>query len=218
MAKGKTVVRKTKEDAAITRHRIIDAAREAFLSKGVSRTSLEQIATYAGVTRGAVYWHFANKSELFHAMRERAFLPLIDRMDDTLLADSPTTEPKLDPLQRIEKFLLGTINELNSCPETQQIYEIMMIKCEYVDEFSDVLQQILHNCSGIVKNLEITYQQAIEQDLVNNTLSAEQLAMDTHLFFSGLLHMWVKDTAGVAFKKQADTLIKAHFKLRRKNE
>ena len=211
------MVRKTKEDAAITRHRIIDAAREAFLSKGVSRTSLEQIASYAGVTRGAVYWHFANKTELFHAMRERAFLPLIDRMDDTLLAENKSEQPHIDPLARIEKFLLGTIAELNNCQETQQIYEIMMIKCEYVDEFSDVLQQILHNCSGIVKNLEKTYQQAIEQDLLNNSLSAEQLAMDTHLFFSGLLHMWVKDTAGVAFKNQADTLIQAHFKLRRKN-
>lgn len=210
------MVRKTKEDAAITRHRIIDAAREAFLLKGVSRTSLEQIATYAGVTRGAVYWHFANKSELFHAMRERAFLPLIDRMDDTLLAVSPATEPNLDPLQRIEKFLLGTINELNSCPETQQIYEIMMIKCEYVDEFSDVLQQILQNCSGIVHNLEQAYQQAAQHHLLNNALSPRQLALDTHLFFSGLLHMWVKDIAGDAFRNQAKDLIQAHITLRRK--
>lgn len=38
------MVRKTKEDAEITRQRIINAAREVFLIKGVSRTSLEQIA------------------------------------------------------------------------------------------------------------------------------------------------------------------------------
>lgn len=210
------MVRKTKEDAAITRNQIIDAAREVFLTKGVSRTSLEQIATHAGVTRGAVYWHFANKSELFHAMRERAFLPLIDRMDDTLLSVNSLSN-ELDPIARIEKFLVSTIAELNNCKETRQIYEIMMIKCEYVDEFANVLQQILNNCSGIVKTLEKTYQQAIEQGIVSHQLNAEQLAMDTHLFFSGLLHMWVKDTDGVSFRNQADCMIQAHLKLRRKS-
>lgn len=210
------MVRKTKEDAAITRERIINAAREAFLTKGVSRTSLEQIASVAGVTRGAVYWHFANKSELFHAMRERAFLPLIDRMDDTLLAD--TAETKLDPLSRIEKFLQGTIAELNNCPETQQIYEIMMIKCEYVDEFSTVLQQILVNCSSIVDKLEQVYATAIALRQVNDALSAKELAIDTHLFFSGLLHMWVKDTCGNAFRHQAEALIQSHINLRRKSK
>ena len=78
------MVRQTKENAELTRQRIIDAARQVFLARGVSRTSMEQIATAAGVTRGAVYWHFSNKTELFSVMREQVFLPLIDRMDDNL--------------------------------------------------------------------------------------------------------------------------------------
>jgi len=131
------MVRKTKEDAEITRQRIINAAREVFLTKGVSRTSLEQIASHAGVTRGAVYWHFENKSELFHAMREQVFLPLIDRMDGTLLADlDKENNPIADPLKRIENFLQGTIQILNDHQETRQTYEVMMTKCEYVDEFA----------------------------------------------------------------------------------
>jgi len=146
------MVRKTKEDAEITRQRIVDAAREVFFIKGVSRTSLEQIATHAGVTRGAVYWHFKNKTDLFHAMREQVFLPLIDRMDDTLLGNF--NDPHInssDPLTRIEHFLLGTIQILTDHTETRQTYEIMMSKCEYVDDFAEVLQQILNNCTGLVE-------------------------------------------------------------------
>ncbi len=97
------MVRKTKEDAELTRQRIIDAARVVFLARGVSRSTLEHIATQAGVTRGAVYWHFSNKTDLFHAMREQVFLPLIDRMDDTLLVEGSE-----NPLTRIENFLCGT--------------------------------------------------------------------------------------------------------------
>lgn len=211
------MVRKTKEDAELTRQRIINAAREVFLTKGVSRTSLEQIARHADVTRGAVYWHFTNKSELFHAMREQVFLPLIDRMDDTLLANiDEENNPAADPLKRIENFLQDTVQVLNDHQETRQTYEIMMSKCEYVDEFATVLQQILNNCSGIVEKFEQVYEKAHRKGLVNASYSPAELAMDTHLFFSGLLHMWVKDSDGSRFRNQAHTLISAHIKMRRK--
>jgi len=208
------MVRKTKEDAAITRQRIIDAAREMFLLKGVSRTSLEQIATHASVTRGAVYWHFQNKAELFHAMREEVYLPLIDRMDDTLLGQSE--ESNKDPLGRIRKHLESTIQVLDNDQTTRATYEVMMTKCESVDEFADVLQSILSNCSGLVHKMEQAYTKAQEIGQVGTQLSAAELALDTHLFFSGLLHMWVKDTEGSLFRDRALQLIDAHIKLRKK--
>lgn len=207
------MVRKTKEDAAITRQKIVDAAREMFLQKGVSRTSLEQIAAHAGVTRGAVYWHFQNKAELFYAMREQVYLPLIDRMDDTLLGNSEQAID--DPLGRIRKHLQTTIQILDEDQATRQTYEVMMSKCEYVDEFSEVLQSILSNCSGLVHKLEQTYLKAQQLNQVSKETTAAELAMDTHLFFSGLLHMWVKDSEGTLFRNRAMQLIDTHIRLRR---
>jgi TetR/AcrR family transcriptional regulator, acrAB operon repressor len=211
------MVRKTKEDAELTRKKIISAARDVFLTKGVSRTSLEEVASHAGVTRGAVYWHFTNKAELFHAMREEVFLPLIDRMEDTLLADVLESGPSAsDPLTRIEEFLHGTIQILNDCQATRQTYEIMMSKCEYVGDFATVLQQILNNCSGIVEKFEQVYEKAKNKGLLYEHHNPAHLALDTHLFFSGLLHMWVKDSEGSLFRKQAKQLITNHMLLRRK--
>ncbi|HSI28289.1 MAG: TetR family transcriptional regulator [Methylophilus sp.] len=208
------MVRKTKEDAAITRQRIIDAARETFLLKGVSRTSLEHIASHAGVTRGAVYWHFQNKAELFHAMREAVYLPLIDRMDDTLLGNADERNP--DPLGRIRKHLESTIQMLQEDQTMRETYEVMMAKCEYVDEFADVLKSILSNCSGLIHKMEQAYGRAQELGQVSTQLTAAELAWDTHLFFSGLLHMWVKDTEGTLFRDTAMKLIETHIKLRKK--
>ncbi len=205
------MVRKTKEDAELTRQRIIDAARTVFLKRGVSRSTLEHIATEAEVTRGAVYWHFKNKTDIFYALRDRAFLPLIDRMYDTLAIQ----KDDIDPLTQIENSLCDTINQLNENIEMRQIYEIMMIKCEYVDEFATVLQQILSNCSDITEKIQLAYQRAKEQKLLTLALSPYALAQDTHLFFSGLLHMWVKDADGSRFRHQAIALIQAHISLRR---
>lgn len=204
------MVRKTKEDAELTRQRIIDAAREVFLTRGVSKSSLEHIAAQADVTRGAVYWHFKDKTELFHALRNQVFLPLIDRMDDTL-----TIKGNEDPLSQIEKSMCDTINELNENTVMRQTYEIMMTKCEYVDEFATVLQQILDNCTNITDKIQHAYEHAKVQNTLVTTITPRELAVDTHLFFSGLLHMWVKDTEGTKFRYQATKLIKSHMNLRR---
>lgn len=205
------MVRKTKLDASLTRQRIIDAAREVFLARGVSRSTLEHIATQADVTRGAVYWHFKNKTEIFHAIRDQVFLPLIDRMDDAL-----TVENNDDALTQIETSLCDTVHQLNENIEMRQTYEIMMIKCEYVDEFAMVLQQILDNCANITAKLEHAYLRANNQGMITQHHSPHALALDTHLFFSGLLHMWVKDIDGSKFRFQAIQLIKSHIALRRK--
>ncbi|MEQ1603222.1 MAG: TetR family transcriptional regulator [Methylophilaceae bacterium] len=204
------MVRKTKENAELTRQNIIHAAREVFLKRGVSRSTMEHIAAQAGVTRGAVYWHFKNKTELFHAMREQVLLPLIDRMDGALLVAGSE-----DPLTCIENFLLGTIQSLEESLETRQIYEIMMIKCEYVEEFETVLQQILVNCSGILQKIQLAYERARIKGQLHEALEPAQLAQDTNLFFVGLLHMWVKDIQGQQFRQQAIQLIHFHMQLRR---
>ena len=205
------MVRKTKEDAELTRKRIINSARAVFLARGVSRSTLEHIAAHAEVTRGAVYWHFKNKTDIFHAIRDQVFLPLIDRMDDSL-----TLASNEDSLTQIENSLCVTFDDLNNNIEMRQTYEIMMIKCEYVDEFSLVLQQILSNCSSITGKIQLAYERAEAQNLLACKHTPLALALDTHLFFGGLLHMWVKDADGSMFRNQAKELIKSHINLRRK--
>lgn len=60
--------RRTKEDALKTRQLLIESAIQQFALRGVTSTTLADIADAAGVTRGAVYWHFASKAELFNEM------------------------------------------------------------------------------------------------------------------------------------------------------
>ncbi len=68
------MVRRTKSEAMETRTQILDAAERVFQRDGVLSASLNDIATEAGVTRGAIYWHFKNKHDLFMAMVERGRL------------------------------------------------------------------------------------------------------------------------------------------------
>jgi len=65
------VARKTKADAQKTLNGLLDAAAWLFQHKGVNQTTLQHIASRAGVTRGALYWHFANKDAVIMALWQR---------------------------------------------------------------------------------------------------------------------------------------------------
>lgn len=58
-------MRKTKEDAELTKQHLLKAAFRLFMENSYDRTSLEEICRLAEVTRGAAYWHFKNKYEIF---------------------------------------------------------------------------------------------------------------------------------------------------------
>ena len=61
-------MRRTRKEAEQTRKNILEAALVVFHDKGVSSASLVEIADRAGVTRGAVYWHFRDKQDLYFAL------------------------------------------------------------------------------------------------------------------------------------------------------
>lgn len=60
------MAKKTKVDALKTRQHLIETAIVQFALRGVANTTLNDIADAADVTRGAIYWHFENKTQLFN--------------------------------------------------------------------------------------------------------------------------------------------------------
>lgn len=65
-------MRRTRDEASLTRARLLDAAEQLFAERGFPATRLDDIAAAAGATRGAFYWHFKSKEEVFDAMLARA--------------------------------------------------------------------------------------------------------------------------------------------------
>jgi AcrR family transcriptional regulator len=65
-----------------TRALLIEAASAVIGEKGLDRTSLEDIAARAGMSRGAIYGNFANKEELFLAVVAREWRPILPPVSD----------------------------------------------------------------------------------------------------------------------------------------
>jgi AcrR family transcriptional regulator len=110
-----TARRTQAERAAETRDALIAAARPLFAAQGFAEAALETIVRAAGVTRGALYHHFADKTELFAAVFEQVEGEVAARMGEAIAASNQT-----DP---VEVMRLGAGFWLDACsdPEVQRI-------------------------------------------------------------------------------------------------
>lgn len=70
------MARKTVEESEQTRLKLMEAGTRMFAKYGFAYSTLEDIASCAGLSRGAVYWHFKGKGELLLAIMNTAILPL----------------------------------------------------------------------------------------------------------------------------------------------
>src|SRR5271167_1311676 len=126
------MARKTKVQAADTRERLLDAAEAVFCAHGVAKTSLTTVAAAAGVTRGAVYWHFKDKADLFAAMCQRATLPF-----DAML-DRVEPQPEDDPLGAVRTLAVATLTRLANDSRTQAVFEVVFDKAELTGELAAI--------------------------------------------------------------------------------
>jgi AcrR family transcriptional regulator len=68
-----------------TRLALLTAAREMFGETGYAATSLDDVAARAGVTKGALYYHFGGKADLFQEVYEQVMREVSDRVVSVFL-------------------------------------------------------------------------------------------------------------------------------------
>ena len=101
------------EEAARTRGALEDAARELFETRGFVSASAEEIVAAAGVTRGALYHHYAGKEGVFEVVAEAAMKRLHDNI---VRAAGNATDPVQGLKLGARRFL-----ELSSAPRIQRL-------------------------------------------------------------------------------------------------
>jgi TetR/AcrR family acrAB operon transcriptional repressor len=182
------MARRTKEEAAATRDSILDAAEKLFVQQGVSRTTLQHIASEAGVTRGAIYWHFDDKGALFNAMMERAILPLEAELE---LLDQSTSA---DPLDDLRSYMFAVLRRTVEDPQARRVFEIASLKVEFVDEMDAVRRRRQHNLDDWMARAERRIRLAADSGLIKCKTDPATVALAMWTMIDGLIRNWMFDT------------------------
>lgn len=198
------MARRTKAQALETRERILDAAVEVFHERGVAQPSLTDIARLAGVTRGAVYGHFKNKSDVFNALCDRIRLP-----DEAICADGGDAVADQTPLARLRSGWIAFLRQAACDAQKRQILAIIIHRSELLEDNGRILQRLREGRREGMARLTALIAEAVDQGQLPAQLDVPRAALYFHGAIAGLLSDWLFDPSVFDLASESEAMVDA---------
>ena len=198
------MVRRTKEEALATRASLLDAAEHLFLAKGVSHTSLNDIAIAAGTTRGAIYWHFKDKADLFNAMMARVTLPL----ENVFQHDGARGE---DPLPLLRAGVLRALRHTAEDEQTRRVFEVATQKVEYAGEMGAVRSRHVAVRQQFLDQMQRSLRRSARWRSQQLAIPAPIAAHGLHALIDGLIQNWLLDPAAFDLVRTGEQTVDSYL-------
>lgn len=176
-------MRRSKADAEITRARILDAAGKLFATQGITRTRLTDVASEAGVTRGAIYWHFKDKEALIEAMMDSVGAPT----NAALEALSNTKQHEIASLDMLRNVIVDAFKRTKELPALEQITRFIF-RYSLCNESESLSKRIKNDRKLALTRLQRFIRNAQQAKLIRADLDPECLAIHMHTHIIGLFH------------------------------
>ncbi len=205
MAEIKKKTQKKIKDASATKNDILQAAIEIFVQHGFVKSTLEQIAAKANVTRGAVYWHFKNKHDIFEALHEALHQPLTASILEDMQKNCD------DSLCQLEKLCVKLLVDLDNDEMRKKILKIFLCKCDYSCGLEDILEK---QRKRKLKNIDLFskyFDRAKKNKNLPKTLDPKITAISLVCYMSGIVTEYLRNPQLFNLKKQAPHLIGQFF-------
>ena len=116
-------MRRTKEEAELTKKEIVSASIKVMNEKGIALTRFEDIAHEANVTRGAIYHYFKSKNEILFAIHESNKKKLFDLFEKHI-------SDNIDPLSSLQRGLKEIFYKFENDLEFKST-EMLFLKAEF---------------------------------------------------------------------------------------
>ncbi|MCD6060839.1 MAG: transcriptional regulator [Moraxellaceae bacterium] len=185
-----------------TRERIIASAARVFARKGFQKASLDEIAADAGMTKGAIYWHFRNKNDLLFAMLDcrlqRDTAPLMGDLH-TLIREGG------DPLTALTRMFQAGLHRCTDDPDWGHLY----LECLSLSRNDGVREKLSAFYDRIWAMSGGFSQELQAHGLTHDGIDPKDAAVFWAALFDGLVLAWLIKGDEVDF----DRLLPAIFRM-----
>ena len=193
-------MKRTKEDANVTRQDILKASLQVFSQYGYEATKLEDIAEAAKVTRGAIYHHFGGKAGLYNALVDQIILRLNGVAEDAI----ETGGSVLDIMQRVFVQVLVSIEQDS---EFRAIHELILRRPISDPAVEESQQRRLEGDKQTLALIEESFQDAIDNGEVRADVHPRTVALTMLALQNGLLTLWLVDQTLFSLKDEAERVV-----------
>ena len=190
-------MRRTKEEAAVTRETLLKTALSVFSANGYSATTLEDIAREAGLTRGAIYWHFGSKAELYNTLLQQF------SARGAIIAEQAIAEggSVLEVLRRVFVRQMVLVEEDE---EVRAVVELALFKMELSPELESGRQQQIRSGKQLIAQIADAVQHGIERGELRADLDAADIARAFLAFQNGAIQLWLVAPEAFSLKASAE--------------
>lgn len=181
------MARVTAAEAARTREKLLDAALEVFWKEGVARPSLTKVGEQAGMTRGAVYGHFANKNALFNALCDRYLLP-------AAVLEEHRQAGADDPFGTLTAWVAYVLEKARFDREQRMLLEILFLKCEAV-EGDDVRERLQEDSEPARHHEHELLSAAVARGQLPADLDVDAATVAVHTLVGGMIRFYALNSS-----------------------
>jgi TetR/AcrR family acrAB operon transcriptional repressor len=198
-------MRRTKEEALVTRENVLTAALDVFSQYGYSAARLEDIAQTAEVTRGAIYHHFGNKEELYKALVTERSVG-VNQLAAEIMSQEGTS------LEIIRRLLISLIKYLDENDEYRALLELSISKVELTEGLESIREDTIKGRRQLAAYFQDLLKQGIQTGDIRSDLEIEPAAWGLVSFMNGVGLIWIQDPQAFSLRQDreavVDTLLK----------
>src|SRR5690606_8733017 len=174
--------------------------------RGYANTSLEQIARHAGMTRGALYWHFRDKADVFNALALRVSFPLDE------LVDRLGQEVSARPLATLRALCLYALRDLANHPRRQRVYTLVLHRLEKTPASVAALAHIQEAEDRALARFEELFSRARDAGDMAASMSPRTAAWALQTYMRGIYSSWLREPASFPLEDSAEALLDVFFR------
>ncbi|MGB7800171.1 TetR family transcriptional regulator [Buttiauxella sp.] len=194
------MARKTKIEALKTRQHLIDVAITLFAKNGVSVTTLADIADAAGMTRGAIYWHFDSKVSLFNEIWN--IQPCVSQE----IRRKIKAQIQDDDLILLRELMIETLRFISTDRRQHDLLQILYHSCEFTGEMyteREIRERFWFNRERMKKLLR----SCISKGQIPVNTNIELTVTIIHGYFSGIIKNWLMQPENLNLYEQAPDVV-----------
>lgn len=193
-------MRRTKEEAEVTKQNLLAAGLEVFSRKGYSATRVEDIVRRANVTTGALYHHFGGKSALYGALLEQSSSKA-NQIAQQVVAEGGS------PAATLRRLLVRMFQFVEEDSDYRAVIELSVNKTEHVPELADINQQILDSRRVLARFFSELVREAIDLGEFHSSVQPEDAGLNLVGFMNGVGLIWVQDQELFSIRERAEALV-----------
>lgn len=191
-------MKRTKEEAAVTRTTVLKAALSVFSAKGYAAATLDDVASAAKVTRGAIYWHFKSKADLYNTLTGELSARGANLVQQAV-AEGGTF------LEILRRVFVRQCVLIEDDKEARAVMELALFKTGLNPELQTGRKKQLEMGASLLEGITQTMEQGIALGVLRSDLDPADMARAFIAFENGVIQLWLTLPKSFSLKSSAES-------------